>query len=546
MNKIVTNHRDRSADPQYLRFIHGTSVLSNNNHYDVIIIGSGAGGGTLALHLAPSGKRVLLLERGAFLPREKSNWDSNELFVKKRYVSDKLIDRGDKEIWPELYYYVGGNTKMYGAVLARFRKEDFGEVVHKGGVSPAWPLGYGDFESYYTNAEDLYHVHGERDCDPTEPEASRPYPYPPISHEPRIQELADGLTAAGYHPQHLPIGLKLDEANPHESLCIRCDTCAGYPCMVHAKADAEIIAVRPAVTFPNVTLMTDAHVTKLETSPSGREVTSVVIQRNGAIESFSADIIVLAAGACNTAKLLLLSANDKHPNGLANSSDQVGRNFVLHHRSAMVCFFPRKNPTRFQMTLGLNDFYHGCDEFEYPMGRVQTMVMMKSAMFQSHGPVPAPDFVLEGLANRSIAFLLTAEDLADPDNRLTVTASGDMKLSYVPNNTEGIRALEKKMKSVIADLGRGKGLLNRGISVVQPVSLEGLGHQAGTCRLGIDPETSVVEINCKAHDLDNLYVADASFFPNIGACNPTLTIIANAMRVGDHILERLGASPRRY
>ncbi len=521
--------------------------MSTSEHFDVIIIGSGAGGGSLAYRLAPSGKRVLILERGEFLPREKENWDPRENFIKRRYSSETWYDRRDKPFHPEHYYCVGGNTKMYGAVLARFRREDFGELDHFGGaVSPGWPIAYDDLEPYYTQAEQLYQVRGERDGDPTEPYASGPYPFPPVSHEPEMQEMADGLSQAGYHPSHLPIGIQLNEQHPHFSKCIRCDTCGGHPCLVHAKCDAEVMAVRPAIEYPNVELLTGARVTRLKTNRSGRTVTQVLVERNGQLEEYRGDIVVVAAGACNTSRLLLASACDQHPRGLANGSDQVGRNFMLHHRSVLVAFSARKNTTRYQMTLGLNDFYFGSDEFPFPMGRIQSLGMMKGAMFQGRGPVAAPLGVLDRLADRSIAFLITGEDLPDPRNRVTLAGDDALKVSYEPNNLAGMRRLESKFKSLLTEITRRRGVLSRGIHVVQPVGLEGMGHQSGTCRFGTDPATSVLDVNCRAHEMENLYVVDASFFPSVGAMNPTLTIIANALRVGDRILQRLGAQTKSH
>ena len=247
--------------------------------YDVIIIGTGAGGGTLAHHLAPSGKKVLLLERGGWLPREPANWLAQDVFVENRYVSeDTWYDSKGKAFQPQVHYFVGGATKLYGAALYRLRKEDFGELQHHDGISPAWPISYDELEPYYTKAEQLYQVHGARGEDPTEPHASGDYPHPAVSHEPRIQQLSDDLAGAGYHPFHAPCGIMLDESNPPYSRCVRCANCDGFPCAVHAKSDAEVIAVRPALEHPNVTLLTNAKAVRLETNAEGTAVTGVVVE----------------------------------------------------------------------------------------------------------------------------------------------------------------------------------------------------------------------------------------------------------------------------
>src|SRR5919109_5558157 len=294
--------------------------MPSANHYDVIIIGTGAGGGTLAYRLAPSGKRILVLERGDYVPREKANWDSRAVNVDARYHTKEVWhDKDGKPLHPHTNYYVGGNTKFYGAALFRLRKEDFGELHPHGGVSPAWPISYADLEPYYTEAEQLYQVHGQRGVDPTEPWASAPYPYPAVQHEPRIQQLSDDLARRGLKPFHVPLGIMLDERNPAKSRCIRCDTCDGFACLLHAKSDAQVVCVDPALRHPNVTLLTGAYVDRLETSPSGREVSRVLVKRNGGIESYSADMVVTSCGAINSAALLLRSANARHPRGLGNS-----------------------------------------------------------------------------------------------------------------------------------------------------------------------------------------------------------------------------------
>ncbi|HEY2224927.1 GMC family oxidoreductase, partial [Actinomycetospora sp.] len=315
--------------------------MVENRHYDVIIIGSGAGGGTLAHRLAPSGKRVLILERGDYLPRERDNWDSTAVFVRGKYRAPEFwYDKDGNEFPPEVNYYVGGNTKFYGAALFRLRPEDFSDLRHYGGVSPAWPIGYDDLEPYYTEAEHLYLVHGAHGEDPGEGHASAQYARPPVAHEPRIQQLSDDLEKQGLHPFHLPIGVDLTQDEhggaAHGSACIRCDRVDGFPCLVNAKSDAQVIAVDPALRHQNVEMVTGARVDRLETDPTGRTVTGVVAELAGGERvEFSADIVVVSAGAVNSAVLLLRSANDRHPAGLANGSDTVGRHYMRHNNVAV-------------------------------------------------------------------------------------------------------------------------------------------------------------------------------------------------------------------
>ncbi|MCI0417358.1 GMC family oxidoreductase [bacterium] len=522
--------------------------MSNENCYDVIIIGTGAGGGTLAYHLAPSGKKILLLERGDYVPREKDNWDSRAVNVEGKYQTKELWrDKDGKELHPHTNYYVGGNTKFYGAALFRMRKEDFGEIRHHDGISPAWPIRYEEMEPYYTRAEELYEVHGQRGEDPTDPPSTAPYPHPAVSHEPRIQQLSEDFEQLGLRPFHVPIGIMLNEKNRNASKCIRCETCDGFPCLVNAKSDAQVCAVDPALKHPNVTLMTNAKVETLLTDATGRTVTKVRVKRNGAVEEYSADIVVVSCGAINSAALLLRSANGKHPRGLANSSDMVGRHYMGHVNSVLMALSLCPNPTIFQKTLGVNDFYFGSKEWDYPMGHISFVGKLDGVTLEAGAPAIAPKWTLEKMGQHSLDFWLTSEDLPDPNNRVTLDREGNIVLTYKPNNEESHKRLIAKLESLMKQQRNCKmhgkechqGLFSRNLFIGQRIPLAGVAHQNGTIRFGKDPKTSVLDANCKAHDLENLYVVDASFFPSSAAVNPGLTIIANALRVGDHLLARL-------
>ena len=513
--------------------------------YDVIIVGTGAGGGTLARHLAPSGKRILVLERGDWLPREPQNWLAQDVFVDNRYVSpDTWYDGSGKPFQPQIHYFVGGATKLYGAALYRLRKEDFGELRHHDGISPAWPISYDELEPYYTQAEHVYEVHGAHGEDPTEPPASKQYPFPAVSHEPRIQQLSDDLAAAGYHPFHAPCGIRLNEANMPYSACVRCMNCDGFPCAVHGKSDAEVLGIRPALEHANVTLLVNATAEKIHTNPAGTAVTEVEVSHNGATETFAAGIVVLACGAANTAKLLLTSASDKHPNGLANGSDQVGRNYMFHNSQAVLALSRDPNPTVFQKTLGLNDFYLGSDDFEYPLGNIQMVGKSQAPMFHGEKPAEtrlAPSWTLESMALHAVDFWLSTEDLPRAENRVTVDGDGKVTLRYSATNDVPKERLYAQLKSMLGKLNmHSDHLFHRFAYMKNEIPVAGVAHQAGTCRFGADESASVLNRDCRAHELDNLYVVDTSIFPSIGAVNPALTAMANSMRVGDHLLERLG------
>jgi choline dehydrogenase-like flavoprotein len=505
--------------------------------YDIIIIGTGAGGGTLLHKIKDSGKRILILERGDFLPREKENWNTVEVFQNERYHTKEVWKTsGNKDLHPGTGYWVGGNTKVYGAALLRLREKDFEAVQHAGGVSPEWPVKYKDFEPFYTEAEKLYCVHGKMGLDPTEPFRSSEYSFPAVSHEPRIQELHDTLEKLGNHPFYLPLGVKLDEADRINSTCIRCNTCDGYPCLIHAKSDADINCVRPALPNSNVTLLTGAKVERLVTSSSGNEIDFLEVTLKGELTRFKASVVVVACGAINSAALLLASANDQHPGGLANQSGQVGRNFMKHLSNAMIGITTKPNPTKFQKTMAVNDYYWGENDYTFPMGHIQLLGKSDKDQLAGDAPFFAPGKLLSEMASHSIDWWFTGEDLPDPNNRVQYI-NGQIHLDYTENNTEGFLRLVEKWKKVLGQVDPGHSFVPHSLYLTKDIPLAGVGHQAGTIRFGTDPKTSVLDVHCKTHEIENLYVVDGSFFPSIGAVNPSLTIMANALRIGKYLLE---------
>jgi len=516
--------------------------------YDALVIGSGAGGGTLAYRLATAGKRVLILERGGFLPREKANWDTRAVFRENRYHTREIWeDGGGKPLHPQTGYWVGGNTKVYGAALFRLRKEDFEVVRHRGGVSPEWPLKYADFEPYYTRAEKLFQVHGKQGVDPTEPYRSEDYPFPPISNEPRMQEIEDGLRGLGLRPFPTPLGLKLKERNRPESRCIRCDTCDAYPCLVHAKSDADVDCIRKIMHLENVTLITHAKVLRLDTNATGTEIASVEAEIADAENptapprrtNFSADLYVVSCGAINSAALLLRSANERHPDGFANRSGQVGRNLMFHEADVVLAVTAKKTRGRYLKTVSVNDFYFGDADYPYPMGNIQPLGSVHSEMIKSDAPRFTPLFLLRLLAERAVPWWLTTEDLPNSENRVTLS-NGTIRLDYRANNLESFHRLRKTWIRALKRIGHADQTFRFGAYFNRRAPLGAVGHQNGTCRFGADPATSVLDLNCRAHEIANLYVVDSSFFPSCGAVNPCLTVIANALRVGDHLVDRLG------
>lgn len=505
------------------------------SHYDVIIVGTGAGGGTLAYKLAPSGKKILVLEQGDFLPHEPENWQPRAVLSKKRYANaETWRDRHGKPIHPVTYYYVGGNTKFYGAALLRMRDRDFEQVIHEDGISPAWPLKYADFAPYYDQAEILYQVRGQRGLDPTEPPCDRQYPFPPLQHEPYIQKIYEELKNQGFHPFYLPLGIQRNDTNPSTNPCIRCHTCDGFPCLKDAKADAHITCIQRALQYPNLSLLTGVKVTKLHTNATGKTVTKVEASINGNIEYFSSDIVIISCGAINSAALLLRSATSLHPKGLANSSDLVGRNYMAHKYGIAMTLSTQANPTTFNKTLGCTDFYWGEPDFPYPMGSVQLLGKIHPEHITANSPVPSLPFVAKQLAHHSLGWLLITEDLPDPKNRIRIV-DNQIQLDYHPNNQTAFNRLKQRWLEVLKSINSHP----YSTYLVQDTTIKEVGHMCGTCRFGENPQTSVLNLDCRTHDIENLYVVDGSFFPSSSAVNPTLTIIANALRVGDRLLGRL-------
>ena len=522
----------------------------SDDHYDVIIIGSGPGGGSMAHSLAPTGKRILILERGPYLPRERDNWSSKTVFVDGKYQVDETWHGKDGSTFkPGLHRYVGGNSKVYGAALFRLRERDFGEIEHPNGISPAWPVGYDEFEPYYTAAEKLFHVHGKAGEDPNEPRRSGEYPYKPVTHEPMIQKLSDDWAKHGLKPFHLPLGILLDErdgkATP-TSICIKCNAFDGFPCLLNGKADAQVICIDPTLArFPNVSLLTDAYAKRLETTPDGRTVKYVHVDRDGVMERYSADIFVVAGGALSSAQLMLRSYGPNHDDGLANGSDQLGRNYMRHNQSVLMAFLREPALDGFQKTMACSDFYFGDEDYPYPIGLIQ--MCAKTHGDQVRGEeIPGwldkflPNMPFDRIADHALDFWLSSEDLPIPENRIRYEGE-KVFLDLTETSMEAHRRLTRKLEQVMKACGAAPFLLDRSLYFGKDIPIGGTAHQAGTMRFGTDPKTSVLDTNCKAHELDNLYATDAGFFPSIGAVNPTLTIIANALRVADHLRERLGA-----
>lgn len=510
------------------------------NHFDYIIIGTGAGGGTLAWKLAPSGKQILILERGDFLPKEKENWDPLAVASGRYKTTEMWRDAVGQSFSPYQHYWVGGNTKMYGGALLRLRESDFGAVRHFDGTSPEWPLKYSDFAPWYDEAERLYSVHGTRGLDPTEPSAASAFPFPALPYEPRMKEVSDAITAQGYHPSPIPLAIRLpQDLNGRSSDRVNLELYDGYPDPTGAKADSHEVGIQAALQYPNVKLLRNRKAVKINTDRSGKRVTSVVVEFGNEREEFFADTIIVSCGAINSAALLLRSANERHPNGLANASGLVGRNLMLHNNGIVLAYSAKPNPSIFQKALLIADFYHATATDPYPLGSIQNMgkadpLLLADTVGDDLGKNGKD---IEHYARHIVDYFITAEDLPQPENRIVVEADGNIQLFYTPNNLEAYRRLREKLVTIMDKVAEMDGVGGTTKYYGFKLGIGGVSHQTGTCRFGINPRESVLDLNCKTHDLDNLYVVDTSFFPSSGAVNPSLTAMANALRVGEYLLQ---------
>jgi choline dehydrogenase-like flavoprotein len=491
---------------------------------DFLIIGSGIGGATIAHALAPTGAKIVILERGEHLTDSPESRDLSAIFKRGHFRSSETwLDANGTPFSPGNFYNVGGNSKFYGGVMYRYRESDFQAKELPEGATVDWPFGYDELEPWYGKVEQLYQIRGAVGLDPTDPPRSTPFPHPPIPYEPQIADAADRLQKLGMHPAPLPLAVDLDKwlqraPTPWD----------GVPDTHTGKIDAETGPLDLALGHPNVQLVTGAHVTQLVTDPTGKNIEAVHYRQNGQSEKLSADRIILAAGAVNSAVLLQRSDHPKHHGGLANSSGVVGRYFMNHNTTAMITYDLRKAwSTVHSKAFGLNDFYLNDEETGLPLGNVQQLGKISAPVLSANLPIWAPEALLQWFCNRAVDWYAMSEDFPSPDSR--VYSKGDqIVLDWRPSNVKAHHLLVQRMRRIFRQAGYQ-------IILTKPFGNKAPSHQCGSVRMGIDPATAALDPYCKAYDHENLWVVDASFLPSSAAVNPSLTVAAQALRVGQHL-----------
>jgi len=489
---------------------------------DIVIIGSGIGGATIASGLAGSGAKILILERGERLTPSPQARDTRSIFIDGHFrPKETWRESGGGRFNPGNYYNVGGNSKFYGGVLLRFRRQDFAEMQHFGGVSPAWPFAYDELEPWYSKAEQLFRVRGEVGDDPTEPFHSVPYAFSPVPDEPPIARARSELKALGLHPATLPLGVDIETWLK--------DGRTGwdaFPNTGSGKMDAETAPLAAALQDGNITLLTGAHVGHLELAPDGRTIAAVHYRHKGQSTKVSPKLVILSAGAIMSSVILQRSPSPKG-SGLANSSGQVGCNFMNHNSVAMLAIDPRRrNDSVYQKTLMLNDYYLSGGSGGMPLGNVQLLGKVDGNVLAANVKL-APRFVLDWMAGHSVDWSLVSEDLPDPDSRVMVDGD-EIVLQWRRSNMQASDELKKIMRANLRASGYPI-VLTRLIDKRTP------SHQCGTVRMGADPATAPLDPFCRSFDHRNLFVVDAGFMPSSAAVNPALTVAAQALRVADHI-----------
>jgi choline dehydrogenase-like flavoprotein len=487
-------------------------VLSNKDlNCDAVVIGTGLGGSSFAYGLSRRGFSVVVVDEGK--PIQPDPHDLSPIHVARF---------GEKP-------YIGGLSKFYGAAMYRLREMDFRPVQMEAGISPGWPISYSELEPYYADAERLYKVHGSSENDPTEPPRSTPWPHGPIPHQGPVSELVSRLTQRANVPvSYIPRALDYDPAGG--GTCVLCRHCDAYFCPRDAKVDAEIGALRPAVGTGLVDVLHDTMCLRVLTTPDGKRAAGIRVRRGGDEFTIQARIVAISAGVMGTPVMLWRSRSDKHPQGLANGSGTLGRNFAAHTQGWLFAIKPGVQRVPFhQKTFAIHAFYNDAPDWPYPTGAIQSAGYIEPlGISRRYRP-----FAAMMMHNSFHAFLMT-EGIPGQETGFDLTDTGATLRNPPRQNVKTFATLRRHAKRLFRAAGYpvyATGVFEKGW------------HGVGTARMGDDPASSVIDPSCKAHDVDGLYVVDASALPSPGAVNTGLTIAANALRVATHVAAQLGGRP---
>ncbi len=488
---------------------------------DIVIIGAGMGGATMAHALAPSGAEILILDKGGQLPDRPENRDARAIFQRGFFrPEESWYDSDGRPFNPGNYYCNGGNSKFYGAVLLRYRAEDFDGIAHADGDAPAWPFRYGELAPYYDEAERLFQVRGRAGEDPTEPPRSGDFAFPPVPDERAVAEVRERITRIGLKPFSLPLGVDIDKWLSHGRT-----PWDAFPDARTGKMDAETCALLPALEHANVRLQNHCEVRRLILAPDGRHIEAVEYLEGGELKRVTPRLVVLAAGAVRSAAILLASSSE----GLANGSGMVGRHFMNHNLSAMIGVDPRfTNDSIYQKTFALNDFYLGDGKGGPPLGNVQLLGRVSGTILKSDLR-RVPEFVLNAVARKTIDFLIMSEDLPDPASRVRLDGE-KIVLEWRRSNMTAHEGLKVVMRQALKQAGFP-------IVLTHLFDRKTPSHQCGTIRIGADPREAPLDPFGRAFDHPNLFVADASTLVTSAAVNPSLTVAALSLRTAKHIRE---------
>lgn len=491
---------------------------------DIVIIGSGMGGATMAWALADTGAKIVILEKGHQLQDSPEARDPRAIFQRGHFRPKENWYSPDGTAFnPGNYYYHGGNTKFYGAVLLRYRSEDFDGLEHADGSTPAWPFRYSELAPFYDTAERLYKVCGSLGEDPTEPQHQGAYPFPPVPDEPSIADVRARLKRLGLNPSSLPMGLDLDRW-----LARAPTTWDTFPDARNGKMDAETCALLPALKHPNVTIFSGAEVARLIPAADGKVIESVEYRVGHEIRKIRCGKVVLAAGAVRSAVILLASGQ----NGLANRSDMVGRNFMNHNLTALLGFNPKfVNESVYQKTFAVHDFYLSDGTAGGPpLGTIQLFGRISGAILKSRVKY-VPEAMLDWISKHAIDFFAMSEDLPNPASR--VRLDGDrIILDWKRSNMTGHRLLVSRFRDILREIGFP-------MVFTQLMDRRTPSHQCGTVRLGDDPAKAPLDPFGRAFDHPNLFVTDASALVTSAAVNPSLTVAALSLRASEEIRRSL-------